>query len=429
MRATARLAWALLLAVLALPVLGAETGRSPYFRAGVYLDWFGSQYEGSDFSNRFSLRLKGEFLNRRGQGWNLLLDTRDRVRVGEVSSNHLMLYDARLSFEKAGSPLFVSIGQMNLYDTAGIGQLLGGALGYKPLPDLLIGGYAGLESSVYLDRVSQDYNKFGLFARYLGSGGKRLALSYNQLSYSGETERRFIYAGTLFPVNRSLVFYANLEYELASQVQTSDRLTRIFANVRWNPVYLIDILAHFSSGKGLDFHRYVIERSKDPTLNDQELERFYYSQQYGLRLSLKPARGLRFYVERRESEQKDSGVRNHTWRFGASVINLLRSGISAYGNYALNRGEISESDSFYLSLTKDFGRVSWNVSLSNTFNGVRFDSRTGNPEVMHLDDYKTISTYVFVPVTRIFAVSAEYEYFLQRDADQHLLFLRLILRN
>ena len=110
-------------------------------------------------------------------------------------------------------------------------------------------------------------------------------------------------------------------------------------------------------------------------------------------------------------------------------MNLFRSGISAYGNYALNRGEISESDSLYLSLTRDFGRVSWNVSFSNTFNGVRFDSRTGTPEIVHLDDYKTLSTYVFVPVTRTFAVSAEYEYFLQKDADQHLFFLRLILRN
>ena len=87
-----------------LPVSGAESGRSPYFRGGVYMDWFGSQYEGSDFTNRFSLRLKGEFLNRRGRGWNLLLDTRGRARIGEADSSHLLLYDARLSFEKTGSP-------------------------------------------------------------------------------------------------------------------------------------------------------------------------------------------------------------------------------------------------------------------------------------------------------------------------------------
>ncbi len=75
------------------------------------------------------------------------------------------------------------------------------------------------------------------------------------------------------------------------------------------------------------------------------------------------------------------------------------------------------------------GRISWNVSFSNTFNSVRFDSRTGTPEVIRLDDYKTIATHIFVPVTRLLAVSAEYEYFLQKSADQHLFFLRLILRN
>ena len=406
-----------------------ENKPSPYFRAGVYLDWFGAQYEGGDFANRFSLRLKGEFLNRRGQGWSLLVDTRDRLRLGEGGSNHVLLYDARMSFEKAESPLYVSLGQMNLYDTAGIGQLLGGVLGYKPRPDLLVGGYAGLESSVYIDRVAQDYNKFGLFARWLGSRGRRISLSFNQVQYSGETERRYVYAGSLFPLGRSLVLYGNVEYELASHVQRSDRLTRIFSNIRWDPVDGIDVMAHLSSGKGMDFHRYVIERSQDPTLNDQELERFYYSQQYGLRLSLKPKRGMRFYLERRESEQKDQGVKNHTWRFGASALNLFKAGFTVYGNYALRRGEISESDSFYVSLTKDIGRVSWNISFSNTYNGVRFDTSTGTPEILHLDDYKTISSHVFVPVTRILAVSAEYEYFLQKEADQHLFFIRVILRN
>lgn len=429
MRILRQIGCASLLILLILPIIEAENRNNRYFRGRIYLDWFGSQYEGTDFTHRFSLRLKGEFLNRRGQGWNLLFDTRGRARMGELSSNHLLLYDARLSYEKVGSPIYVALGQMNLYDSAGIGQLLGAAFGYKAKPDLLIGGYVGLESSVFIDRVTEDYKKFGLFTRYLGSGGKRLSLSLNQINYNGETERRFLYTGSLFPVSRSLIFYANLEYELASHVRTSDRLSRLFANIRWDPVEFINILAHFSSGKGLDFHRYLIERSKDPVLNDLELERFYYSQQLGLRLSIKPAQGLRFFVERRESEQKDSGIRNHSWRMGASGINLFQSGVSPYGSFTFNRGKISESDSFYLSITKDFGRISWNMSFSNTFNGVRFDSRTGKPKIIHLDDYKTLSTYVFFPVTRILAVSAEYEYFLQRDADQHLFFLRIILRN
>lgn len=410
-------------------VWGQNATDGPYFRGGLYLDWFGAKYEGTDLANRFSLRLKGEFLNRRGEGWNLLLDTRDRLRLGEKSTNHVLLYDARLSYEKEGSPWYLALGQMNLYDTAGIGQLLGGVVGFRLPSDVLVGGYAGMESSVYVARVSNNYRKFGVFSRWLGSRGRRVSLSVNQVQYSGEVERRYVYLGSLLPVNRSLVLYGNFEYELASHVKNHDRLSRFFGNLRWDPSNIFDLLVHFSSGKGMDFHGYAVEQSKNPTLNDLGLERFYYSRQFGMRLSVKPKRGLRFYVERRESEQKDADVRNHTWRAGASGLNLFRTGISAYGNLALRRGEISESDSYYLSITKDFGRISWNVSFANTFNGIRYDTRTGVPELIHLDDYKTISTYVFAPITRVLAISAEYEYFLQKEADQHMVFLRLILRN
>jgi hypothetical protein len=411
------------------PLFAYQSENSFFFRGGFYLDWYGSQYEGGDFYNQLSFRLKSEMISRRGSGWTLLVDARDRLRLSQHGNNHVLLYDARLSFEKPESRWYVSAGQMNLYDTAGIGQLLGGVLGFKAVPDLLLGVYAGLESSVYIDRVDNDYRKYGFFARYLGSKGKRLSLSYNQVRYSGQTERQYVYAGSLMPISRSFVLYGNIEYELAAHVRSRDRLNRLFLNLRWDPAEFIDITGHYSSGKGLDYHRYLIERSKDPTLNDKELERFYYSLYYGLRLSIKPKRGLRFFLARQESEQKDKNVRNHTWRFGASFLNIYRTGLTAYGSYALNRGEISESDSYYLSVTKDFGRLSWNFSFSNTFNGIRYDVRSGTPEVIHLDDYKTFSTHVFLPLTRMVAVSAEYEYFLQKEADQHLFFLRFILRN
>jgi hypothetical protein len=420
--------WLTITVLLALPLYGEKTSGEFYLRGGFYLDWFGAQYEGDVYSNQFSFRLKSELINKRGSGWNLLIDTRDRLRIGEEPDNHVLLYDACLSYEKNGSPLFLSLGQMNLYDTAGIGQLLGGALGFKLKFNTLIGAYAGLESSVYINRTDSDYSKFGLFARYIGAKGKRFTASFNQIRYSNSTERQYIYTGTLFPVNRSLVLYGNFEYELASQVKKEDRLTRLFTNVRWNPVEKIDVMIHYSSGKGLDFHRYLVERSQDPTLSDQELERFYYSRQYGLRVSFKPRQGLRFYLARQESEQKDLQVSNHTWRIGASALNLFKTGISAYGNYSLNRGEISESNSFHLSLTKELGPASLNFSFSNTFNGIRYDSRTGSATIIHLDDHKTLASNVFISISRLLAVSAEYQYFLQKDDNQHLFFLRLMLR-
>jgi len=418
-----------LLVILVLGLAGQENQKDFYWRGALYFDWFGAKYEGSDFFHQLSTRLRLEMVNRRGEGWTFLVDTRDRLRLSEKRGNQFILYDACILFDKQGSPLFLSLGQMNLYDTAGIGQLLGGVIGYKIGRDLLLGGYGGLESSVYLNRLENDYQKYGVFARYQGNYGRRLSLSYNSLKYSGSTERQYIYAGTMFPFVKMLTFYGNLEYELASNVQSEDRLSRVFANMRWDPSRTVDLTAFYSSGRGLDYHRYILERSQDPTLDDTGLERFYYSSQYGLRLNVKPIRSLRLYVSRMESEQKDMEIRNHTWRFGGSAGDILNSGVTLYGNYTWNRGDMSESDSYYLALSRDFGRISWHGSFSNTFNGVRYDYRNESPEIIRLNDYKTLTTQFFIPITRLLAASLEYEYFLQEKSNQHLFFVRLIIRN
>jgi hypothetical protein len=418
-----------LLFILVLGSSGQENRKDFYWRGALYFDWFGTKYEGSDFFHQLSSRLKLEMVNRRGDGWTFLLDTRDRWRLSAKKGNRIILYDARILFDKQSNPFFLSLGQMNLYDTAGIGQLLGGVAGYKIGRDILLGGYGGLESSIYVKRLENDYRKYGVFARYQGSYGRRISLSYNHLVYSGSTERQYIYASTMFPFFKTLAIYGNLEYEFGSNVRSEDRLSRAFVNVRWDPARTMDLTGFYSSGRGLDFHRYIVEKSQNPSLNDTELERFYYSSQYGLRLSVKPIRNLRIYASRMESEQKDLEIRNHTWRFGASAGNILSSGVTLYGNYAWNRGEMSESDSYYVAMSKDFGRVSWHGSFSNTFNGVRYDHRNEAPQIIRMNDYKTFTTQFFFPILHWLAASLEYEYFLQEESNQHLFFLRLILRN
>lgn len=418
-----------LLCILVSGSSGQKLQKEFYLRGALYFDWFGAKYEQSPFFHQLSTRLRLEMVNRPGEGWTFLLDTRGRVRMDGNRGNQFIVYDARILFDKPETPFFLSLGQMNLYDTAGIGQVMGGLVGYKIGRDLLLGGYGGLESSIYVDRLENDYRKYGLFARYQGSYGRRFSLSYNQIRYKGSTERQHIYASLMWPVVKVFAFYGNLEYELASNVQSADRLSRLFLNARWDPVRMVDVTAFYSSGRGLDYHRYLLERSQDPTLNNAELERFYYSSQYGMRLSLKPGRNLRFMLSRMESEQMDMDVRNHSWRLAASAGDIFRSGITLYGNYAWNRGEMSESDSYYAALSKDFGRISWHISFANTFNGVRYDHRSETPEVIRLNDYETLATQFFIPISRMFAASVEYEYLLQKDSDQHLVFLRLIIRN
>lgn len=405
-----------------------ESADRFYSQGTFYLDWFGVHYRDTGFYSQISTRIKLELFERRGSGWTFTLDARDRYSFKKKKTNQVILYDARLSFEKPKSLFYFSLGQMNLYDTAGIGQLLGGILAVKPIPDLLIGGYAGLETNTYIDRTDIHYHKFGFFTHYKGNLGRRFSLSYNHIRYSGMLESQYIYFNGMYPFGKHLVLFGNMEYQLGPQIRSADRVSRLFFNIRFDPTNWIDLSAFYSSGKGLDFHRFVLERSQDPVFNDQQLERYYYSTQYGIRVSLKPTQNMRFYLSRQEREQIDDHIRNHSWIFGGSLLNILKTGISAYANYSSNRGKISESDSYYVSISKDFGKVSWNTSFSNTYNSLRFDYSSGMSQIMHIDDYRTLSTFFFISLNRSLAVSLEYEFFIQEKANQHMFFIRVIYR-
>jgi hypothetical protein len=408
---------------------GQTSGSSFYQKGTIYLDWNGSRYSDGTIFNQVSVRFRFDLINRPGQGWTLTLDARDRVGIRASTTNQAILYNARLTFDQAGSPFYLSLGQMNLYDTAGIGALLGGIAGFKVDRDLLVGAYGGLESTPYINRLDTKYLKAGAFVRWIGSKGRTLGLSYNFLRYDGHAERQYAYANVFLPVKKVLVFYGDAEYELGSHVDGGNRLSRLFGNVRLDLGRWADLTGSYSSGRGLDFHSYLIAASQDPTIYDQNIERFYYSGYYGVRLSLKPTATVRLSVSRQRSEQKDLGILNNTWRFGASAWNILGKGISIVGDYALNRGDLSESNTYYVSLAKDFGRFSLNGSFSNSFNGLRFDSGGGEPQIIHLNDSRNVSLGALVRVSRSLSASVEYGGFLQSGLNEHFLYIRLIYRS
>lgn len=421
-----------LAAALLLPgarLAGQSSGTSFYQRGTVYLDWNGSRYSDGTLFNQVSLRVRFDLISRPGQGWTLTVDARDRLGIRGETTNQLILYNARLTYDKAGSPFYLAVGQMNLYDTAGIGALLGAMAGFKLGPDFLLGAYGGFESTPYINRLDTKYLKAGAYVRWLGPQGRTIGLTFNHLRYDGSVERQYAYANVFIPVEKILVFYGDAEYDLGSHVASENRLSRLFGNIRLDLGRWVDLTASTSSGKGLDFHRYLVEASQDPTLFNQNIERFYYTGYSGVRLSLKPTPTVRLSVSRQESRQKDLNVRNHTWRFGASAWNILGQGISVVGDYALNRGDLSESDTYYISLTKDFGRFSLNGSFSNSFNGMRLDSSGGNPQFVHLVDHRNISLGALIRVGRDLSASIEYGGFLQSGLNEHFLFFRLIYRS
>jgi hypothetical protein len=399
------------------------------YRASVYFDWYGAAYsQGGGFLNQIGTRVKFELVKGPSRNWTVLVDVRERKNMVGGGSNQLIIYNARLTFDGPSSPLYASVGRMNLYDTAGIGQLLGAVAGWRLKRTLLLGGYAGLEQQAYAGKFDGRHLKYGAFARFTGPRALTFSLSLNEIRYAGTTERRYVYAQGLFPVRRLLYVFGNAEYELGPGVRREDRLSRLFLNARLDLSRRGDVTAFYSSGRGLDLHGYVLENADNPAAPNRDLERFFYSEQYGARVSVKPLKNVRLFVSRQESRQKDLNILNHTWRVGASVSDILKSGVTAFGDYSFNRGTRAESNSYYIALDKDFGRFSCNLSFSDTYNGLRFDSVGGEPQVIHLAGYKTLSAYVSVPVSRRLSFAVDYSRFLMNGAGEHQFFVRIIFR-
>jgi hypothetical protein len=409
--------------------LAQDKGKTFYWQGALYQDWMGFKSGSDALFSRLSTRLHLTLWNRPGNGWTMFLDVRDRFASGEGVDNQLLMYDAHLAYDSLKSRIYLSLGLMNLYDTAGIGQLAGIMAGYKFGRYLAAGAYGGLQSDIYSGKFNSLYQKFGIFARYIGPGARQFSLSYNLVRFESQNERQFIYTSLLLPLGRFLIVYGNSEYELNGNTDPADRLSRLFVNARANLSRYADVTASYSSGRGMDYHQFLLEQSQDPGLQNSEIERFYYNKTYGVRFSLTPLKSLRFHVSRQESELQDAGIRNHTTGFGFAAGDILHSGISVYGNYNLNRGDSSEADTYYLSAARNFGKLSVNFSYANFFNGVRF-AANGTPQIIRIElpKQQTFSGDLFLALNRSLAVSLDYSYLYQMDVSDHQFFVRVILR-
>ena len=100
-----------------------------------------------------------------------------------------------------------------------------------------------------------------------------------------------------------------------------------------------------------------------------------------------------------------------------------------HGKYNLNRGGTSEADTYYLSASRDFGKLSVNASYANFFNGVRF-AADGTPQVVRIEipRQQTFSSGLFLAFSRALAVSLDYSYLTRADSAEHQFFVRVIIR-
>ncbi len=417
----------ILLLVLSVSLLVSDTNESFYIKGRFYQDWMGLKGDDTELYSRLSSRLKLTLWNRPGDGWTADFDIRNRYTFSEKGDNQLIVYDAKIFFRSMKSKFFLSIGQMNLYDVSGIGELTGILAGYKPFKNISAGGYYGIEPDLYGSRIDSKYRKFGGFIKYLGPGARQVSISFNNLSFDGQIERQYLSSSIFYPYKRLFSVFGTAEYEIAGNIANEDRLARLFLNARFNISKKINVTGSYSSGRGLDYHRFAIEHEENQLFQISEIERFYYNTTYGVRISFRPAKNCRLSFSRRESERVDEGIKNHTSRFGFSSSNILNSGFSLSANYNMNRGDKSESDSYYISTSRYFGRFNASISFSSYFNAI-YTGVNGQPEITYIPDRRTISTSLFYILNRNLAFSMEYAYSFQDDYKENRAFVRMIIR-
>lgn len=397
-----------------------------YFKGTIYQDLLGISTAESDGYHRLSTRLKLTLWNKPGDGLTASLDVRDRFKLGDAGANQLIIYDMKLDYDKPGSQFFLSLGQMHVYDTAGIGELAGGLVGMEFKSYFSAGVYYGVKPDIYNAKWDMDYRKMGIFLRYLGPKARQFSIGYHIITFSGETERKFLYGNLLYPLKK-FTLYGCAEYELSSATLSEDRLSHAFFNSRINIHKYVDITCHLSLGRGLDYHQFLLENSQNPNLLNEKIDRFYYSQTYGARITVKPKPNLRFFLSQRESEHKDKEIKNHTTQLGASISNISNTGISLYGFYNMNNGETSDSDSFAVTGSRSFGKLSLSAGYSNFFSRIQTDPQ-GNPELVYKTNQHTFSADLFYIVNRSLALFIQYAYTLDSEVNSNLYSIRIIYR-
>ena len=164
-------------------------------------------------------------------------------------------------------------------------------------------------------------------------------------------------------------------------------------------------------------------------LQDRGSSAFFYSEQYGAGLAFKPVKDLRLHVSRQESRQKDLDIsQSHlaARRLGCRYPEerplglrglLLQPGEPVGVRFLLSAvSRTSGGASCYRLLRQHLQRP--------THPAVERGARRSSTST----DTRRSRGNVFVPLSRRLSIAAEYSYFLQKNANEHQFFIRLIFR-
>ncbi|MEW6382001.1 MAG: hypothetical protein AB1611_20690 [bacterium] len=268
-------------------------GEKIKFRGQMRADFSQYSYEGAgDGRWQAGTRFMLKSVRLPVEGLGMETDFRYRYYNSEWKRSLKALYEMAVFHRPSAEGIYWKGGRFNLYDLSGIGELDGVAAGWSFSRNFLGGLYRGSEPDLTEIKTDTDYRKTGLFLNYHQPGGFQAIGSWNQITYAGLRERTFLYDQLFVPLWKRIYCYQHAEYELGPQ--TEDQLSRFFFNGRFDLNRSISMTGSYYQGKGYDYHRMLLEKTKAGlTPATEDLEPYYWYQDLGFRLSGKPTQGQR----------------------------------------------------------------------------------------------------------------------------------------
>lgn len=280
------------------------------------------------------------------------------------------LYDMRLQYAPTSSGIGFDLGRINSSFVGAYGILDGASLYYKLNSVWTTGTFWGLEPDLLTLALKSDVQRTGAFVAWdLGRMYQGTTSAIYQ-TFKNQTDRFYLYLDQDLDLSTAWQFSQFAELDILERkggtINTSPRLTNMFADLRYAPSRVINATLTYNSRKEF---KYMASMSDLPdSLFDSVV-----SSSYGLRVNVRPLRDWRLYSGFRTGERDDRAGREEFVYGGLTQNGLFLDHLFLNLRYGKTFGWYAESSSWYISAEHP---VTSRIRLQTAFHQAEFQSKT-----------------------------------------------------
>jgi hypothetical protein len=313
-------------------------------------------------------------------GIEFALDMRHSRFTSENRESRLSIYDGYVGARFGGGTMRARAGHMWIDDLGGLGSVAGALFEMRSGPARqVLGGrvrggvFGGLEPQLYQMGYADDIRKFGGYATFEGSGGRKHVAGFVRVGHGSMTERSTLSVTNFLPVARRLFIYQTAEYDVKKPAGQAQRgLNYFFTNARFAPVPRVDLQATISRGRSIDIRGLTEDLLAGRAVSSAALSGLLY-QSIGGRTTVEIFRGARAYVGYTRDKNNREDEATGRWLFGGYGGDVGGSGFDLTFSDNLIVRPLGSYHSRYFSIGHPLGRrVYVSADYSTSLSVLRF---------------------------------------------------------